>query len=289
VTNFALIIESLRTDFLKDSVASARLGGMDMLQQEGGISSQYLQLTATLLAEIKRHSYELMCTRPGHKVLDVACGIGTDTARLAGVVGPGGRVVGIDSDATMIAEASRFAAKQGVSGWTSHELGDAASLRFETGSFDACRSERLFQHLRQPAEVLTEMVRVTKRGGWIVVLDTDWGTLSIDTPERETERNLARFLAEHALRNGYAGRQLYRLFRVQKLAEISVEMIPHYVTKYAMARALGHLDRVEDEAIAAGVITKNQLKHWHQSLERADHDNAFFASISMFVVAGRKS
>jgi ubiquinone/menaquinone biosynthesis C-methylase UbiE len=259
-----------------------------MSQQERGIGAHYLQQTARLLSEVKQHSYALMRIQAGQKILDVGCGIGTDTVQLARLVGPSGHVMGIDASGTMIAEASRSAAERGSSMWTNHELGDAASLRFETGSFDACRSERLFQHLWRPQQALTEMVRVTKTGGWIVVLDTDWGTLSIDSPELQIERKLARFLAESFLPNGYSGRQLRRLFKDQKLEEISVEMIPLYVTHYATARALGQFDELEEQAINAGIVNNNDLRHWHQILQQADDDDVFLGSVSMFLVAGRK-
>jgi hypothetical protein len=59
------------------------------------------------------------------------------------------------------------------------------------------------------------MARVTKPGGWVVVWDADWGTLSINTPEVELERRLVRVHAERELNNGYAGRQLYELFKRQ--------------------------------------------------------------------------
>jgi len=70
------------------------------------------------------------------------------------------------------------------------------------------------------------MTRVTKSGGWVVVLDTDWGSLSTDSDDTDIERRLARFLAESFMPNGYSGRKLYRLFKQQNLADISFEVFP---------------------------------------------------------------
>ena len=205
-----------------------------MSQPRGYVDTQYLQMTAALLDRVKQRSYALMQIRPGQSVLDVGCGPGTDTIPLARLVGLSGKVSGVDADAAMVAEASRRAKAAGLSACVQHRVGNAMAVSFADGTFDACRSERLFQHIDSPAKVLAEMARVTKNGGWIVVADTDWGTLSIDSAEVEIERRLIRVLAEQSLQNGYAGRQLLRLFQQQQLRDISIEMIPVHITDYTM-------------------------------------------------------
>jgi ubiquinone/menaquinone biosynthesis C-methylase UbiE len=112
------------------------------------------------------------------------------------------------------------------------------SLPFATDYFDSCRSERLFQLLPNPAQALSERTQVTKSGGWIVVLDTDWGSLSTDAYETDIERRLARFLAESFLHNGYSGRKLYRLFKQQNVTDISYEVFPVATSQYALARQI---------------------------------------------------
>src|SRR5689334_23325809 len=44
-------------------------------------------------------------TSPGSRVLDVACGLGADVREIADLVGPTGRVVGVDASEAMIVEA----------------------------------------------------------------------------------------------------------------------------------------------------------------------------------------
>jgi ubiquinone/menaquinone biosynthesis C-methylase UbiE len=259
-----------------------------MSEPKGYIDARYLQVTAALFEQIKRRSYTLMQIQPGQRVLDVGCGAGADTVPLAALVGPIGQVTGVDTDAAMLAEACQRAEAAGFSAWVRHEQGDALSLPSANDAFDACRSERLFQHLGQPALALAEMVRVTKGEGWIVVVDTDWGTSSIDHPEVDIERQLARVLADQTLHNGYAGRQLYRLFRQQRLLDISIEIIPISITHYGMARQIGRLDLVEQAALKCGSITQDELQRWRAGLERADSEGTFFASASVVLVAGRK-
>jgi ubiquinone/menaquinone biosynthesis C-methylase UbiE len=258
-----------------------------MTQPRGYSDLPYLQVMADLLKQEKQLTYSWMHLQLGSAVLDVGCGPGTDTIALAGLVGPTGRVVGVDADAAMIAEADRRAEQAGCRAWCFHQQADATALPLETGAFDACRSERLFQHLHTPALALAEMARVTKPGGWVVVGDADWGTLSIDTSEVEIERRLVRACAEREHNNGYAGRQLYRLFKRQQLVDITVESRPVQFTNYALLRYITSMDTVERDALVAGLITEEELHRWQQSLEQAEAEGAFFAHANGVLVAGR--
>ncbi len=253
------------------------------------IDPPYLDAMAELIKQNKQRTYTWMHIQPGHSVLDVGCGPGIDTIALAELVGPTGHVVGVDVDAAMIAEANRRAEQAGCRGWCRHEVGDAAALPLETSSFDSCRSERLFQHVHNPADVLLEMARVTKPGGWVVILDADHGTWSIDTPEVDIERRLTRVLAERMVINGYAGRQLYGLFKQQQFIDINVEICPLYFTNYAQFRYGTQMDVIEREALAAGFVTEKELKRWQQNLEAAETTGTFFAHAAGILVAGRKA
>jgi ubiquinone/menaquinone biosynthesis C-methylase UbiE len=259
-----------------------------MSHPKGYVDSDYLQLVARVVAQYKQRTYALMHMEPGHAVLDVGCGPGTDTIPLAQLVGNTGQVVGVDYDEAMIAEADQRAVEAGVSAWVAHRHAGATALPFESATFDSSRSERLFQHLPDPDPALSEMVRVTRSGGWVVVLDTDWNTLSVDTTEVEIEQRLKSYRLEHHVHNGYAGRQLYRLYKEQGLVDLAVEMCPIYVTDHAVDRRGAMWDEVEEGALAAGRVTAGELRRWHASLEQADAQGVYFASLTQTLVAGRK-
>ncbi|HEY6542486.1 MAG TPA: methyltransferase domain-containing protein [Ktedonobacteraceae bacterium] len=252
------------------------------------IDTKYLNVLADLLKQDKQRTYTWMHLQPGQTVLDVGCGPGTDTIPLAQVVGKSGQVIGVDHDAAMIAEAERRAEQAGCSSWCRHLQADATALPLQTNTCDACRSERLFQHVPNPSAVLAEMARVTKPGGWVVVFDADWSTLSIDTPEVDLERRLNRYHLEHQVASGYVGRQLYGLFKRQQFIDINVELRSIYVTDYALGRYAYHLEVLEGEARAAGVMSEEELLRWRQSLERAQAEGAFYSHVIGVVVAGRK-
>ncbi len=259
-----------------------------MAKASGYVDPDYLRRTAELLAPAKERSYAWMQVDPGQRVLDLGCGPGTDTVALARRVGPGGMVIGLDRDLAMLAEAQRRAREAGVGAWTRHLHADASAIPFRAETFNASRSERLFQHLRDPEGALREMVRVTRRKGWMVVLDTDWGTLSLHSGQTDTERRLARVHAERLLQNGYAGRRLYHLFKRQGLVEIRIEVYPVYVLELAQIRALTVLDEVEQAALNCGLASALEIERWHASLAEIEAEGGLYCNATVVMVGGRK-
>jgi len=252
----------------------------------GYVGPEYLRMAADLCRLDKERTYTAMDARPGAHILDVGCGAGVDTIPLARLVGENGMVTGVDLDPRMVTEAERHAAESGVSGWTRHLVADASALPFTDNAFDAVRCERVFQHLADPAAALSELIRVTRPQGCVVVYDTDYSAMSIDSDETDIERRLARFTAAR-LRNGYIARSLRRRFIRAGLAEVTVELLPQQFTHYQMAR-LGWLNVVEPQALAAGILTEDELARWHADLERQAGEDAFFASLAHVLVSGKK-
>ena len=228
-----------------------------------------------------------MNIRPGDSVLDVGCGPGSDTIHLAQLVGAEGEVVGVDYDEDMVAQANQRAVAAGLVDYVKHEQGSATSLPFPEARFDSSRSERLFQHLLSPEHALSEMARVTKPNGWVVVLDTDWATLSINSSLSDIERRIVQYSNESCLNNGYSGRRLAQLFRRQGLSDISLEVLAYQLTDYALGREVIVLDHRETEALTAGVITPDELNRWHADLEQLEREESFFASFNLVLAVGR--
>jgi SAM-dependent methyltransferase len=260
-----------------------------MTQGLGYVDPAYLDAAARLVAGGKRLSYERMHLAPGAAVLDVGCGPGTDTLPLAELVGPAGRVRGIDRDPAMLAEAERRAAAAGLAARVEHAEGDACALAFADASFDAVRSERLFLHLAEPERAAAEMVRVTRPGGRVVLMDTDWGTRSVDTPEVELERRIARVLTERCLANGYSGRRLYGLMKGAGVQAPEVDLVPLFTTDYELWRLLSRMEMAFEVAVAEGVMTDDEARRLDASLREKDAAGTFFASTLVVMVSGTRA
>src|SRR2546428_13897880 len=99
--------------------------------------------------------------RPGLSVLDVGCGTGAIARGIAEAVGPQGRVVGVDVNASMIEKAR--AAHGGVPG-LSFEVPDVHTLP-SGDAFDIVAAARVLQWLADPAAALRAMTAAGKPPG----------------------------------------------------------------------------------------------------------------------------
>ena len=259
-----------------------------MTQGMGYVDPAYLDAAARLAARGKRLSHERMRLSLGDVVLDVGCGPASDTLALAELVGPAGVVHGVDHDEAMVEEAERRANEAGLAGRVEHRRGDVYALPFPDATFDAVRSERLFLHLHHPETATAEMVRVTKPGGRVVLMDTDWGTRSVDTPEVDAERTIARLLTEHCLANGYSGRRLYGLMRDAGVRDLTVDLVPLHVDDYELWRLLSRMEMAFEEAVRIGAMTDDEVRRLDDSLREKDAAGTFFASTTVMLVAGTK-
>lgn len=199
----------------------------------------------------KQRMLGLLDPSPGHTVLDIGCGPGTDLAALAAAVAPGGQVIGVDRDPRMLTEArarlaenSRVAVRQG----------DAHALPLDDATVDRARTDRVLQHVADPSLVLAEFRRVARPGGRIVMAEPDWDGLLIDSREPEFSRGLTRFITTEVVRNAMIGRALARLCVEAGLDVRSVAVDALVLRDFTEAdRSLG-LRRNVRRAIAAGYL-----------------------------------
>lgn len=106
----------------------------------------------------------------GERVVDVGSGGGIDSLIAAGMVGPSGRVIGIDMTPEMLGRARRAAREAALENVEFRE-GFMEALPIEDGWADAIISNGVLNLTPDKASVLGEMMRVLKPGGRLQIGD----------------------------------------------------------------------------------------------------------------------
>ena len=150
-----------------------------------GLSRDYENRTVEQQA-----AFMLPYLHSGMNLLDVGCGPGSITLGLARAVSPG-RVTGIDHDSVHVEAAEKLAEDQGITNAT-FQTGNALTLPFEEGTFDAAFENNVFVHLSEDAgNAAKEIYRVLRPGGFFAARDVDtnavvWGNLNDSIKQLDT-------------------------------------------------------------------------------------------------------
>ena len=220
--------------------------------------------------------------RPGAHILDVGCGTGDDVRAMGALVGPEGRVVGLESSGRLLAVArERTGVRHGPVEWVH---GDAHGLPFDENTFDAARVERVLQHVAHPARVVAEMARVVRPGGRVIAVEPDWGTLVVDLDPPSAVRAVAD-AAVAGLRHPFIGRRLARLLEAAGLHRITVRTEPLTVLEPRLVPDLERTARVLGRrARAAGL--EDEWASLAPAAREALASGRCFAALVLFVAEG---
>jgi SAM-dependent methyltransferase len=107
---------------------------------------------------------------PGQSVLDLGCGAGTDLLIAAQMVGPEGRVIGIDMTESMLARARESAAAMDLHNVEVHQS-LIESLPVEDASVDVVISNGVIDLVPDKDAVFGEIDRVLRPGGRLQIAD----------------------------------------------------------------------------------------------------------------------
>ena len=185
-----------------------------------------LSLQADVAWAMERAQLLSVGLKPTDRVLDVGCGPGHLSCRIAELV-PEGSVIGVDTDPDLLASARQSAARMGLDR-VSFARSWADGMPLETASADFAYARFLLQHVSQPVDVIREMGRVIRPGGTVMVVDTDDGGILVHPEPAGLNTLLEASQAGQAAQGGdrLIGRKLARHMTEAGLENVNVQVVP---------------------------------------------------------------
>ena len=246
------------------------------------VSWQETMATWPFCRHYKRRTVDLLQLIAGSCVLDLGCGPGTDLPALIKEVGETGNVFGVDSSAAMIS----YAREQIHCSNSAADLriADATNLPFQADMFDACRADRVFQHLKDPQRALHELLRVTKSGGRIVVVDPDQDTLVIAVDAGHITEVIRDFRRGHPA-NPTIAHTIGSMFAELGAKSISVEGHTIVLTKPSDAFGLVEWPNMLH---SEGKLTQEEVATWNTALQHSVDQGSFFYAVTFFITSVQK-
>lgn len=230
------------------------------------------------LQELKALARERARIGDGTTVLDVGCGFGLESLRLARLVEPGGKIVGIDKSADFIKEAGARAAQAKLS--IDFQIGDAEALPFANASFDVARAERVLVYLPEPKRALEEMRRVTGPGGTVTAIEPDFGTNAINLSDRALVRRVLDHECDTNIPHGWLVRDLKGLMEDVGFKHIAIDT---RIVIFTPDLAAAYFTETGRTAHAAGVITAAEFSQWAATIEDLKQRCRLFCSIGYYL------
>lgn len=119
----------------------------------------------------KRFAIGLSGIRRGDRVLDLAGGTGDLTHRLSPLVGPQGRVVLADINASMLVRGRKRLIDEGIAGNVDYVQADAEKLPFADDTFDCIVMGFGLRNVTHKEQALVSMNQALKPGGRAIILE----------------------------------------------------------------------------------------------------------------------
>ncbi len=149
---------------------------------DGPLYDRFVRFRETVTTGLGAHGEEalrLNPPRPGQRVLDIGCGFGDTTQRIAGLVGSEGEAVGVDAAARFIEDAVREAGEAGIANARFLVADVQETLAGESG-FDVAFSRFGTMFFASPVAALRNIRNALVPGGKLVMvvwrrrIDNDW-------------------------------------------------------------------------------------------------------------------
>jgi arsenite methyltransferase len=229
--------------------------------------------------------HEALAASPGERILDVGCGPGFYCVELLARVGASGSVVGVDSSQPMLVLAERRCA--GHDNVEFHEA-DALALPVADAEFDGVLIVQVLEYVADVPACLSELYRVLRPGGRLLVWDIDWATASVHSEDPALTDRVMTAWDEH-LAHESLPRWLAPELHAAGFKDVAMEAHA-FATREHDGAAFGSAIVPFIGAFVAGRpgISEDEAEAWVAGQQSLGQRGEFFFSFTQFCFTARK-
>jgi SAM-dependent methyltransferase len=251
-----------------------------------------LERQAQELAHESEWLFDRIGVGDGWRVVEIGCGPRGCLGLLAARVGAAGRVVGVERSAEQVERARHFVAERQLTNVEALH-GDARGTDLPAGSFDLATARLVLVNVPQPEQIVAEMARLVRPGGFVALHEADSTAQRCDPPHQAQTR-LLEILHVYAERNGIdraIGVRVPRLLREAGLIDVTVNPLIHAypATHSRRLLALEFVENARTGILDDGLIEEAELDELTTALRHHLRDPDTLVVSSLFIQAwGRK-
>ena len=246
-----------------------------------------LYLTPQIIEQRKKIR-SVLAARPGEMGLDVGCGVAYLACELAKEVAPDGCVTAIDNSPDSIAASRIRIAEEGLGDWVDIIRGNAENLEFPDESFDFVVGAQVYCFVPDVAHAIKEAARVLRRGGRLVVLDSDWDMCVWKAADRQLSQRI--IAARGAVQFAHANlpRDLHGHLHEAGLTLHNVSVFSITETNYDPdSFSVGLIPSMRKAALKYGILAED-VSEWEIDLRSRTSPGEWFFCLNRFIFLATK-